>query len=464
MAKKKKKGGNKGSVNLSPENYIKSRARALPIADCLITEAWQESGMANILVARKHVNGHRTVAIFLVDLKCLGIKDAGYLFNMEEYEFEDFVQKFTENDCVECAYNLVHNIIYGALEYAEDYGFSPYKNWEVAQYVLEEDDDRIPLIDIDFGGDDGNPMYISGPNEDAAKQDQILGILKRTVGEGNYHFMVTPNGMPEFEEDRDEDDEDEEVLFDKDYEEEDEETFAPGEIEEIMAGKKEPSLRQIVLLSAMLYSVTCPDDNFIDVAALNELVEIDFDVYPEIRSEDESEESEALVDVLVELMDQDDDDEEQLKKLNQFQRQYGDNPIILTMIFSMKLVLHRPFPEDIIRTMKEKFPDYLRFRFEYAIALVHLGRIEEAWTELGGELSLDEAFPERKHQFDIGEFSTFHVAVCAYFTAKGELGKAINYGGQATELNEEDPLVIEVVTHLQQAINDAVERVRAEKD
>ena len=56
MGKKKKKKGKVVQFLLSPENYIRSRARNLPLFECMISEGWKESGMANILIARNHIN------------------------------------------------------------------------------------------------------------------------------------------------------------------------------------------------------------------------------------------------------------------------------------------------------------------------------------------------------------------------------------------------------------------------
>jgi hypothetical protein len=39
-----------------PENFIKSRARDLQLGKCYITEQWDETGIANIMVSRKHTN------------------------------------------------------------------------------------------------------------------------------------------------------------------------------------------------------------------------------------------------------------------------------------------------------------------------------------------------------------------------------------------------------------------------
>jgi hypothetical protein len=57
------------------------------------------------------------------------------------------------------AYPLVHNIIYGANAFAEDCGFKIHRDFELTQYVLEDDTDEIEYIDIEFGKN-GEPFLI----------------------------------------------------------------------------------------------------------------------------------------------------------------------------------------------------------------------------------------------------------------------------------------------------------------
>src|ERR1035437_2347946 len=108
---------------LSPENYIRTKARALPIYECLVNEIWKEEGIANIIIARKHINGNITVCFYLVDLFCLGVKDTHYMFNIGSEEYQKIISNGEDMEPVSIRYALVHNIIYAALEYAEEFGF-----------------------------------------------------------------------------------------------------------------------------------------------------------------------------------------------------------------------------------------------------------------------------------------------------------------------------------------------------
>ncbi len=187
MAKKKK---GKVIQMLSPENYIRQKARALPIYECVVNKDWEESGLADIIVARKHTNGNLTVGLFLADLKCLGIKNAHYRFNISQTEYCDLLFNAGETgEMIPIPYPLAHNIVFAGIEFADDYGFVPHQSFSVAQYILEEDTDDIELIEIGCGGEDGKPLYVRGPHEDNVRANQIIAQLEKNAGPGNYNFI-----------------------------------------------------------------------------------------------------------------------------------------------------------------------------------------------------------------------------------------------------------------------------------
>ena len=182
---------------LSPESYIRKKARSLPIKQCYIDFGWKEKGMTNVFVARRHKNGNITFGAYLIDLFCLGIKDAFYYFNIPEYKLQELVIR---GNLVECDYDLAHNIVYGAKQYAEKLGFEPHKDWGIAQYVLEPDNGNLSQSDIEFG-EDGQPHFMAGPHDDIHFINRVIKTLEKNVGAGNFHFTIPhPHFPPSFEE------------------------------------------------------------------------------------------------------------------------------------------------------------------------------------------------------------------------------------------------------------------------
>ncbi|MDE5871246.1 MAG: DUF1186 family protein [Muribaculaceae bacterium] len=160
MKKNKKKGGSQ--VKISPERYMRERVRNLPIGKCYINPDWQENGMAHVIVTRNRAGGNIVYGSFLIDTFCLGVKDAEYAIDFTAVELEDALQHFRSNhELVETDYNKIHNLIYGAIEFAEEGGIAPVKEFAPASYILEEDTDAIPLIEYEYGKD-GKHFLIIG--------------------------------------------------------------------------------------------------------------------------------------------------------------------------------------------------------------------------------------------------------------------------------------------------------------
>ena len=81
---------------------------------------------------------------------------------------------------------FAHNLIYGAGDYAAEFGFFPHKNFAFAENVLDDSfiDDGIDEIEF---GHNGIPHYFRGPNDNAK---QIIAHLNRVLGEGNFHYTA----------------------------------------------------------------------------------------------------------------------------------------------------------------------------------------------------------------------------------------------------------------------------------
>jgi hypothetical protein len=201
---------------LSPKRYIETRVRNLPIYKCLVNENWEKSRMANIIVMRKHTNGNITAGIYLIDLLCLGVKDTFYFFNVRE---SDMLDRLKENKdpllFVEIDYDIAHNIIYAGHDFALEFDIHPHSYFSTTRFILKDDDDNVPLIDIPVGDFEGKPhLMVHGTNQYL----EALGKLKHIAGEGNYHYTIyLGNGQEPFdnwEDEEDEYDEEEKISLD----------------------------------------------------------------------------------------------------------------------------------------------------------------------------------------------------------------------------------------------------------
>jgi len=214
MAKSKNNKAKQATL-LSPEKYIQTKARNLPIKECWVTKDYKGLGIAHVIVTRQHTSGNLTFGNYMVDTFCLGVKNAMYKYNMPDYEYEDMIEYI--NSCEELAqitYEEAHNLIFGAIEYAEDLGIAPHKDFKLAQYLLEEDTDDIPLIEMEFGRD-GKPHLVVNTRLEASRYTPALG--KHAKGEYSVYIREEEDDFDDFDY-MDEDPED--LDKDKDFDEE----------------------------------------------------------------------------------------------------------------------------------------------------------------------------------------------------------------------------------------------------
>ncbi len=116
--------------------------------------------MGFVIVARIHQSGNITFGTYLIDLYALGVKDTSWYFNVDWSVIESIL---FQGNFIEIAYDLAHNIIFGALEFAADHGYKPHRDYEkYSKFILEIDDEKIPLIDVAFGKN-GKMFLVKGP-------------------------------------------------------------------------------------------------------------------------------------------------------------------------------------------------------------------------------------------------------------------------------------------------------------
>ena len=203
---------------LSPEKFIRERGRSIPIEVCYLDlDSLKECGEGQAIVVRQHTGGKRTLGCYLIDAWCRGVKDAFYALRLEESEYRDFLERLHDNPAYhleEVPYEVLHNWVYGAIAFAEEAGLAPHKDFAVAQYLLEEDDDRIPLIEYEFGLHGKHHLVCNSLDEIF----RLRAILDEHLGKGNYTWGTNPFGADEMDEGDDEMDEvdfraDEEVFL-----------------------------------------------------------------------------------------------------------------------------------------------------------------------------------------------------------------------------------------------------------
>lgn len=183
-----------------------ARVGDAPLVGCWVTARWSEglgvkgngewprgtegddgaSGLAGVVVAREHRAQTISACGYLVDTWCLGVKNAlgpevgdrrglGRVLKMFRSAFGTTL--------LEAPLDLAQQLVLGAVDYARDLGLEPHRDFEATRGHLGEWDG---VSAIRFGRE-GKPYFIQGPDDDP---ERVMRTLDRSVGSGNYHFLV----------------------------------------------------------------------------------------------------------------------------------------------------------------------------------------------------------------------------------------------------------------------------------
>lgn len=168
------------------------------IAACYVTSGWSagltvdgrpdwpaleapettESGLVGVLVAQATGHNRLTAAGFLVDVYCLGVKNAWPPKQMTASRLPDYTDKFFSafsGQPLPAPAELARHLVYGAVDYARSLGFEPHPDFTPAAELLGP---WSPPSVITFGKN-GAPFYIQGPYDDAR---HVMQTLQPTIG------------------------------------------------------------------------------------------------------------------------------------------------------------------------------------------------------------------------------------------------------------------------------------------
>ncbi|MCG2770130.1 MAG: hypothetical protein L6435_17420 [Anaerolineae bacterium] len=168
-------------------SYHIRRAQDYPIEGCWVQRDWDKGGLAVVVIARSQPDGNIVFGNYLVDYYCLGLKNTFCNADIPPREFHHryLARFFREAAPFSISPALAHEIIYGGIEYAAQFGFRPHRDFHLSRYVLDPPELHPRTGAVKFGKD-GKPFYVSGPDDNV---EAIMRQLTRGAGEGNFHYV-----------------------------------------------------------------------------------------------------------------------------------------------------------------------------------------------------------------------------------------------------------------------------------
>ncbi len=191
-AKKRKQLLAKKNMNISLSKSKVASYSNQPIHECLAPDGLFEIGLGNVIVSRKAPKGNIAVSAFVVDVFCLGVKNA--LFRvLSEFDYDTLKTSLMAAH-EDQAFESIHpacarKLLEGAVAYAEELGFSCHPDYVNAKGTFGDIDPSGCPVKYTYGKD-GKPFYIRGPNETMAEAQRIINQLYQRCGEGGFDYLM----------------------------------------------------------------------------------------------------------------------------------------------------------------------------------------------------------------------------------------------------------------------------------
>jgi hypothetical protein len=185
-----------------------------PIVAALVPQALWDHGIGNLILARRTPDGQLGFAAYLVDVYCLGVKDAFWkvLSPAEFAKFRDQAEE-SQGEFIKVAPEHFAKLVYDAVDYAQSFGFAPHRDFRNAERLLAGIDPSRCTEDFQFGID-GRPMYIRGPHE-SPERAQVIAAQLAELG-GDYLVPIEPDEFDDAREPIEDYDDDDLSLRDDD--------------------------------------------------------------------------------------------------------------------------------------------------------------------------------------------------------------------------------------------------------
>lgn len=175
-----------------------------PVVGCWVSPGWREGldapadwpdvdvppgighGIVSVLVAREHRRGKVSVTGYLVDVYCLGVKNVVGPEVMDDSDLRGYVRMYFlvyQAPALAVPIEMARELVWGAVAYARGLGFEPHAHFEQIAGHLGA---WGPTGAVGFGRG-GKPYFVQGPSDNSSR---ILRTLERSVGAGNFHYLV----------------------------------------------------------------------------------------------------------------------------------------------------------------------------------------------------------------------------------------------------------------------------------
>jgi hypothetical protein len=156
-----------------------------PIVQVVMSAEVWDTGIGYFLLARQEPTGRLVFGVFLVDVFCLGVKNAFWRDGTRQ-DLNELIGKMeTKKKMRATTPACLAKIVTEAVEFAQSFGLPPHPDYRHTSKLLDGIDPSECPDQFTFGRN-GRPFYIQGPNESPAQAEAISQRIHNAGG----HFII----------------------------------------------------------------------------------------------------------------------------------------------------------------------------------------------------------------------------------------------------------------------------------
>jgi len=160
-----------------------------PIHECLVPAVLFEQGLGNLVFSRSLPDGRIALSVFLLDMFCLGVKNAFFTITTKP-QYAERLSGWSTSERLEAMHPACfRKLVEGGVAYAGELGFNPHADYLVARQIFGDVDAVACPTHFEYGHE-GKPFYIAGPHDTATQVQTIVNQLERRLGTGNFDYLV----------------------------------------------------------------------------------------------------------------------------------------------------------------------------------------------------------------------------------------------------------------------------------
>ncbi len=187
-----------------------------PITESRISDSLWDNGIGYAVLVRRGPGGMAAMSLFLLDVYCLGVKNVVTLVEPEN-SISVCLSNMTENGTrwKNVSPEHVRKLVDCSMGYALNLGLAPHRDCAAAMNLFGNLDASQCVVEFVFGCE-GQPRYISGPNDSTARSKAVIDTLLRTCGPDGFHYIVHAGNPDELTLLEDEEDDDDQMSLEED--------------------------------------------------------------------------------------------------------------------------------------------------------------------------------------------------------------------------------------------------------